>query len=293
VKPNLFIVGAPKCGTTAWWSYLKSHPQIFCSQVKEPHFFATDLPSMRWTSDVRTYERLFADATQPVRAEFSSLHLFSATAAEGIRNYNPSAKIMIFLRDQEDFLPSWHHQHLYNYTEAVEDFETAWRLSGNRTPETIAADLREPKLLDYAAMGSFKQQVDRYRAAFPLDQVRVFHYRDWTADPRATYLQIMEFLGIEDDGRTEFPKVNYAKAHKNARLGRLILHPPNFVRTIAGLLKKMTGRSTLGLAQWAARQNEVPGYRTRISNEVRDEIRAYYADENQLLGFPSPGVRPS
>ena len=42
-KPNFFIVGAPKCGTTALYEYLRPHPNIFMPKVKEPHFFATDL----------------------------------------------------------------------------------------------------------------------------------------------------------------------------------------------------------------------------------------------------------
>ena len=28
-KPNLFIVGAPKCGTTFLYQYLKKHPDIY------------------------------------------------------------------------------------------------------------------------------------------------------------------------------------------------------------------------------------------------------------------------
>jgi hypothetical protein len=35
-KPNFFIVGAPKCGTTALSEYLRSHPDVFFSSPKEP-----------------------------------------------------------------------------------------------------------------------------------------------------------------------------------------------------------------------------------------------------------------
>ena len=51
-RPNLFIVGAPKCGTTAWVEYLRTHPDIFFPEIKEPHYFATDLPGMRWTDSL-------------------------------------------------------------------------------------------------------------------------------------------------------------------------------------------------------------------------------------------------
>ena len=43
-KPNLFIIGAPKCGTTALSEYLREHPAVFVTQPKEPHFFSKDFP---------------------------------------------------------------------------------------------------------------------------------------------------------------------------------------------------------------------------------------------------------
>ena len=42
-KPNFFIVGAPKCGTTALYEYLRPHPNVFMPEIKEPHYFAKDL----------------------------------------------------------------------------------------------------------------------------------------------------------------------------------------------------------------------------------------------------------
>ena len=38
-KPNLFILGAPKCGTTTLYNYLDQAQDIFNSNVKEPHYF--------------------------------------------------------------------------------------------------------------------------------------------------------------------------------------------------------------------------------------------------------------
>src|ERR1035438_4009729 len=41
--PDFFIVGHPKSGTTALYQMLRSHPQIFMPDLKEPRFFASDL----------------------------------------------------------------------------------------------------------------------------------------------------------------------------------------------------------------------------------------------------------
>jgi hypothetical protein len=283
-KPNLFIVGAPKCGTTAWVDYLKTHPDIFFPAVKEPHYFCTDLPGMRETATEAEYHALFANAGKArVVGEASVLYLYSTAAAEEIRRYNPDARILIFLREQDDFLVSWHHQCLYAFFENIPDFEKAWRLSGKRPQETIPSSCREPKLLDYAAMGRFAEQVARYLKAFPPEQVRVVRFHEWTANPRGVYLDILGFLGLDDDGRTDFPRINEAKAHRNRLLGRLIANPPAAVRYPVSLLKKLLGRPTLGIASRITKLTAVRGYKTSVNSALREEIRAYYAADNDKL----------
>ena len=41
-RPNFFVLGAPKCGTTTLHEVLTAHPHIFMTKEKEPHFFDTD-----------------------------------------------------------------------------------------------------------------------------------------------------------------------------------------------------------------------------------------------------------
>jgi len=41
VMPNFFIVGAAKAGTTSLYSYLRRHPDVYMSPIKEPHWFST------------------------------------------------------------------------------------------------------------------------------------------------------------------------------------------------------------------------------------------------------------
>jgi hypothetical protein len=61
-KPNFFIVGAPKCGTTALYEYLRGHPSIFMPKYKEPHFFAQDLGTYPLIKTADAYAALFAEA---------------------------------------------------------------------------------------------------------------------------------------------------------------------------------------------------------------------------------------
>jgi hypothetical protein len=280
--PNAFIVGAPKCGTTAWATYLGEHPQVFFSDPKEPGHFQTDFPGTLHIRDEADYRALFRDAGDAkVIAEGTPRYLFSEVAAANIQAFNPRAKILIFVRDQVDYLPSLHNQQLFNGSEVIEDFEEAWRLSPRRVAPKSA---REPRFLDYMAQGRFHEQVMRFVDAFGREQVRIFHFDDWTRDPAAVYAEILGFLGLDQDGRASFPPVNEAARHRLQRLGRFTQSPPGWALRASALLKRITGGKHALLVGWVRSLNRAEGYRTSgISKALAEEIRAFYADDNRLL----------
>lgn len=282
--PNLFIVGAPKCGTTAWAEYLGRHPDIFFPPYKDQCFFALDLPNFRLARTAEEYAALYAGAGGArIIGDASAMHLFSKAAAAAIRKHNPTAKILIFLRDQEDYLPSLHNQFLREFAEEIEDFETAWRLSGRRPAGAIPPGCLEPRILDYAAMGRFAEQVERYLTVFPSDQILALQFRDWTADPRRAYLSILDFLGLADDGRTDFPPVNPGSTYRSRRLARWILRPSPIARRAARLVRRLPFGELVDKAARSAGLRSAHGYRREVGSALRDEIRRYYADDNAML----------
>ena len=251
MKPNLFIVGAPKCGTTAWVEYLGEHPRIAFSRVKEPHYFALDLPGIRFVKTEAEYEALFDQAgSAAIVGEASVMSLFSKVAAEQIRRYNPDARILIFLRRQQDYLPSLHQQFLYTFQDCIDDFEQAWRLSGQRTQADIPETCKEPKLLDYKAMGRFDEQVGRFLANFPPAQVRVLRFEEWVRQPRETYLDILSFLGLA--GRRSL-RLSPHQRGEAAPLGEswrgCSNYPPKWLLPPINAVKAAMGRDSLGLAR--------------------------------------------
>ena len=286
-KPNLFIVGAPKCGTTAWVNYLRSHPDIFFPVIKEPHFFSPDMPKPEGFNNFPNEERylaLFAQSGDAkIIGEGSVRYLQSREAAANIRRFNPDAKIIIFVRHQQDYLPSLHNQLVFNKDECITDFATAWRLSGKRDETNMSAQCRSPKFLDYVDAGMFAPQVERFFDQFPDNQIRVFHFRDWSRDPRATYVHILDFLGVPDDGRTDFPRVNAARRRRTNFLWKLQKNPPRFARAAAAFTKRITGRHTLGLIELLRRIDTKPGGQTVVSDALKQEIAAHFADDNAML----------
>lgn len=279
--PNLFLVGAPKCGTTAWVSYLSTHPDIFFSNPKEPEYFGTDFPN--WgIKDESEYLRCFAGAKgESIIGEASVRYLYSTEAAANIHRFNPNSRILILVRRQEDYLPSLHNQNLYNGDEVIEDFEDAWRLSTQRVPPRSC---REPRFLDYMSQGRFHEQVARYVGAFGKDRVRVLHFDDWTISPRETHDGILEFLAVERDDRSSFPTINEATRHRIQLLGRFTQSPPRWAIRASAAVKHLTGLERPPFIDSIRSLNRSKGYRTAgISERLKEEIRSFYAEDNRLL----------
>ena len=158
-KPNFFIIGAPKCGTTALSEYLREHPNIYMCTPKEPHYFDYDFEQYREVETLDEYLGLFEAATTEHIAigEASACYLYSSVALEDIYQFAPQAKIIVMLRNPVDLAYSYHSQLLYASDENVPDFEQAWRLQDiRREGKKIPPRCRDSALLQYAAAQQYQ-----------------------------------------------------------------------------------------------------------------------------------------
>lgn len=283
MKPNLFIVGAPKCGTTAWVKYLSGHPQIAFGALKEPHYFSSDFPRMAQVANIEEYLNLFRQSTAKVIGEASVLYLYSEVAAQEIYDFNPESKIIILIRNQDEFLPSFHNQLLLNFQESIDNFDVAWDLSGKRSAQNIPASCKVDMQLNYKEMGKFWKYSKRYLDIYPRDQIRVIHYDDWTRNPRAIYRGILDFLGLDDDGRTDFPRVNPSSRHRYLGVARFLQQPPPLIERSVDVLHRFFGVRSFGVAPAIEKLNRRIVANPAISSELKDEIRKYFEDENRRL----------
>lgn len=138
-KVSFFIVGNQKSGTTTFHNLLKLHPEIFLPSYKELKFFCTDLHR---ESDqhcgkgkhfgIRTigeYRGAYKDAKEDqILGEITPHYTFSKEAAKGIFEYNPEAKVIIFLREPASFIESLHSELLDRLAEDEEDLFKAMEL---------------------------------------------------------------------------------------------------------------------------------------------------------------------
>jgi hypothetical protein len=286
-NPNFFIVGAPKCGTTALYEYLRSHPQIFLPTLKEPHFFSDDLVTFRITKSLDEYKSLFADATpEHLRVgEASASYLLSSTAIPAIRRFNPDARILAMFRNPVDLVYSFHSQLLYWSEETEKNFEVAWHLQERRRMGIdVPRTSRDPFWLQYRDVGSLGTQAQRLLSVYPRDQVMLILFDDFVASPQRIYDQVIDFLGLVHDNRTEFPRINENKRARLSFLRDFYRKPPPILRQMYRALKRTSaGKHVAGFKQRVVKFNTAREQRSPLSPEFRAELVETFRDEVALL----------
>jgi len=126
-KPNLFIVGALKCGTTSLWHWLLNHPKIYMARLKEPDYFYRNGK----ISSLKEYEELFNGASEGHKlvGEASGRYLYSRTAIPNLLSYvDETPKFIVMLRNPIEMAVSLHAQRVNSLNENETKFEDAWRL---------------------------------------------------------------------------------------------------------------------------------------------------------------------
>jgi hypothetical protein len=287
LKPNFFIVGAPKCGTTALYEYLRHHPNLFMPEVKEPHYFAKDLGTYPRIKTMEEYTALFAGSTeQHLRVgEASVYYLRSSVAIANIHDFNPEAKIIAMFRNPIEMVHSMHSQLLYWSEETEPDFETAWRLQDRRRQGLdLPPRSRGAFLLQYYDVGRFGTQTERLLSIFPRSQVKLILYDDFTASPARIYDETLKFLDLPHDGRSEFPRINENKRARIAWLRQFYRKPPRVLHGVVRGLKQAIGASGLvAVKKRVVDMNTVRERRPPLSPEFRAELVEAFRGETAVL----------
>jgi hypothetical protein len=232
--PSFLIVGAPKCGTTALADYLGQHPSVYVSEPKEPTFFEREYDrGLDFYRD--TYFRGWAG--EPATGEARVYNLYLDYVPERIRESLPEAKLIAILRNPVDrvFSQWWHRvtraHEPRSFDELVEEELSRIAREGplpldadpaswcrNLFPNT-AGPQREP----YVEVGYYARQLERYRALFPGEQIRVVFHDELARAPARLVHDLLRFLDVDPNGgEVDFGRRNAARRRQRGRLaGRL------------------------------------------------------------------------
>lgn len=285
-KPNFFIIGAPKCGTTALSEYLKDHPNVYISEPKEPHYFAFDFEKYRNTKTLEEYLSLFDKSTSNHIAigEGSVFYLFSSVAVKNIYEFDPQAKIIVMLRNPVDLVYSFHSQLLFSADENEKNFEKAWRLQQIRQQgKQIPPQCREAAFLQYAAMGKLGAQVEQLFTVFPPEQIKIIWFEDFVKSTKEVYDDVINFLGVPSDNRTDFIRINENKTHKLQAVGSFSEKPPAFLSNVALKVRDFLGIERLYILDYIRSLNTKIASRNPLKNELRAELTEEFADDIKKL----------
>lgn len=245
---------------------------------KEPMYFNTDFTNRLTTSEAAYLSYFDAvPATGRIAGEASVLYLASRVAAQNILAFEPSARFIAMVRNPVEMAYSYHAQNLRNGTEPLADFGAAWRAQGSRTTgRGVPAMCRDRKVLLYGPMCRLGFQVQRLLQTAGPARVHVILFDDLQSDAPRVYRDTLGFLGVADDGRTEFPRMN-----ENAAVRSM------FVKHIQRSLHEAKQRwglvRGLGVLKWLDRQNRVKRRRSEMDPSLRRELAGYFRSDVQLL----------
>ncbi len=193
--PDLFIVGGARCGSTTIYHYLDQHPGIFmCKPDKEPSYYC-DIYGIK---DPEIYFSNFTGARDGQLLGDASTPYLTCPASPGmIHAANPDAKILITLRQ-----PAQRAYSLYLKMGSI----------GHETSRTFEEALEREKHLVrdpsdrrhlgyyynylYFHSGLYAEQLERYLAIFPRENIHFILFDDLTSDPQEVFRRIESWLGL-------------------------------------------------------------------------------------------------
>jgi hypothetical protein len=209
--PDFLVLGAQKAGTTALYEYLRRHPQISGPSWKEVSFF-----DRHWARGESWYRGNFPNVARTRGkhvGEASPSYVFHPLAPRRVQEVVPEARLIVLVRNPVDrALSQYNHEVALGreplpFEEALDVEEE--RLRGEQ--ERMAADpryfSREWWSHTYKARGRYAEQLERWLAVFPREQLLVLPSDDLGSEPARAHAQVLEFLGASPQRLDSYPRV--------------------------------------------------------------------------------------
>jgi len=276
-KPNFFIIGAAKCGTTSLYSWLREHPSAYMSPIKEPLYYCKDF-KWRNVKSKNSYVKLYEDAESKHKAvgEASASYYLSNKAIPEIEKEYEKPKYIYMVRNPLSLVFSLHKELLKTGNEHIEDFEEAWRLSGKRKKELeISKWCRNPKWLDYKRAGSIGTRLEWILEKISSERLKVVFLEDLKEKTIKEYKKVLSFIGLEYYGREEFPVENSRGKNRVDSLQKVVRFFGDISRNVKEKLGVKRSKGT-GVLRAIQKANRTSKKRREVNSGIKREIKSYY-----------------
>jgi hypothetical protein len=217
--PDFLIIGAQKAGTTALYAYLRWHPDITGPSFKEVSFFDRHYAhGDRWyrghlPARPRSWLAKQRRGRWPLVGEASPSYLFHPLAPERVAALIPRGRLIALLRNPVDRAFS-HYQHELSLGREQLSFEDALDREEERMRGEVERMMQDPSYFSYgwwnytyAARGLYAEQLERWFAAFPREQLLVLFSEEMLERPAETYGLVLEFLGADRRELRSYPRI--------------------------------------------------------------------------------------
>jgi len=201
-EPTFIIIGAMKSATTSLYTYLKQHPDLFMTHIKEPMFFnnlnkhkdfvVKGRKSKKITT-LKEYYSLFNDVKKETAiGEASPSYLYNKQCAVLIKKHLPKTKIIAIIRQPVERAYSNYLHTKRSDREPINNFEDALNSEEKRIKNNWSP------LYHYKAQGFYYKQLKRYYNLFPKEQIKIILFKDLITNPEKVTKEVFKFLRIDD-----------------------------------------------------------------------------------------------
>ena len=188
-KINCFIIGAQKAGTTSLYEYIKQHPNVYFSDVKEITYFIDDMYYAKGESYLHSFFNKYMN--EKVIAS-SHVHMLpSKDAPKRVLDYNKDMKFIIMLRE-----PVSRAYSSYNYA-----IKNDWENIQNSFLETIELEKKRIERKEYDLMyfenGKYFKHIKYWHTYFPKDNFLILKDSELRSNGQEVVNKIFDFLKIK------------------------------------------------------------------------------------------------
>jgi len=280
--PNFFLIGAAKSGTSSLYMYLKQHPEIFMSSIKEPHYFSFNIDSKMTQgpgdpikyaiTDFDLYKAQFNEVKEEKAiGEASTSYLYRREAPQRINALLPSVKIIAILRHPADRAFSAYMYLVRDGREIAKDFSEALSL------ESIRIDDGWDHVWPYTNVGKYYDQLFRYYQLFDREQIQIFLYEDLINDKLALLRKIFGFLEVDQNfipaSLANYNKSGEIKSRTIDQISKWLFSHRNPIRWISRKIFPESWR--LNVATWVKIKNL---NQRQIPQNIRKELINHFYD---------------
>lgn len=281
--PNFIVIGTPKAGTTALFTYLRRSPDVYIPDRKELHYFTcTDIkehvegPGDREVarglcSSREEYEDYYSGVSgEGAVGEVSPSYLYFSGASERIREELGEVRIVISLRSPIERAYS-------NYMHLVRDGREDLGFLDALDAEAERKEKGWGDFWRYVEHSLYAVKVEKYMEVFGSGNVHILLFEDLLDDPDGVMGKLFDFLGVASEIKVDASvQVNPSGAPKSKAISKFLYGSNPIKKALRAVLPKgalLSAKSAM--AKWNTLQKEpvTPEATEYLRLRLREDVK--------------------